>query len=124
MTEKERCYMEKTTKEKYPDEIDLYDLVLILKKRIRYVVGVFLLGVVIATVISFLMPNIYQARATLWIDSFFTQQMIENLKANQFVRDGKLSFIIPLQQGRSQDANNLSLLILNSIEFKKKIIIY
>ncbi|WP_353684461.1 Wzz/FepE/Etk N-terminal domain-containing protein [Thermodesulfovibrio sp. 3907-1M] len=108
-------------KEKYSDEIDLYELILILKKRIKYVAGVFVLGVFVAAVVSFIMPNIYQARATLWVDSFITQAMIENLKANQFVRDSKLSFIIPLQQGRSLDATNLSLSILYSAEFQKKL---
>jgi len=110
-----------TDKEKHSDEIDLYELILILKKRMKYIASVFVLGVVTAAVISFLMPDIYQARATLWVDSFLTQAMIENLKANQFIRDGKLSFIIPLQQGRSPDVNNLSLSILNSAEFQKKV---
>ncbi len=104
------------------EEIDLYELILILKKRIKYVIIPFVLGVAIATVVSFLMPNIYQARATLWVDSLLGQQLIENLERKQFTRDNKLSLIIPLQQGRSQDVNNLSLSILNSIEFKKKVL--
>ncbi len=47
------------------------------------------------------------------------QTMIENLKANQLVKDGE--FIIPLQQGRHPDVNNLSLSILNSAGFQKKV---
>ncbi|MGC8937937.1 MAG: Wzz/FepE/Etk N-terminal domain-containing protein [Thermodesulfovibrio sp.] len=115
--------MEKEFKKEtsFEDEIDFYELILIFKKRIKYVAGVFVLGVFIATVVSFLMPNIYQARATLWVDSFLIQTMIENLKANQLVKDGKLSFIIPLQQGRHPEVNNLSLSILNSAEFQKKV---
>ncbi|MGC9046367.1 MAG: Wzz/FepE/Etk N-terminal domain-containing protein [Thermodesulfovibrio sp.] len=113
--------MEKEFKKEtsFEDEIDLYELILIFKKRIKYVAGVFVLGVFIATVVSFLMPNIYQARATLWVDFFSTQTMIESLKANQLVKDGE--FIIPLQQGRHPEVNNLSLSILNSAEFQKKV---
>lgn len=113
--------MEKEFKKEtsFEDEIDFYELILIFKKRIKYVAGVFVLGVFIATVVSFLMPNIYQARATLWVDFFLTQTMIESLKANQLVKDGE--FIIPLQQGRHPEVNNLSLSILNSAEFQKKV---
>jgi LPS O-antigen subunit length determinant protein (WzzB/FepE family) len=113
--------MEKEFKKEtsFEDEIDLYELILIFKKRIKYVAGVFVLGVFIATVVSFLMPNIYQARATLWVDFFLTQTMIESLKANQLVKDGE--FIIPLQQGRHPEVNNVSLSILNSAEFQEKV---
>ncbi|BCB96281.1 hypothetical protein JZK55_12030 [Dissulfurispira thermophila] len=113
--------VENANKEAYSDEIDLYELILVFKKRIRYIVSVFVIGIAIAALISFLMPNIYQARATLWVDSFLTQAMIKNLKANQSVKDGRLSFIIPLQQNRPSDVNNLSLSILKSVEFQKKV---
>ncbi|BCB96284.1 hypothetical protein JZK55_12060 [Dissulfurispira thermophila] len=54
-----------TDKEAYSDEIDLYELILVFKKRIRYIVSVFVLGVVIAALINFFMPNIYKARPGL-----------------------------------------------------------
>lgn len=111
-----------TENEKYSDEIDLYELLVVLKRRIKYIVGVFVAGVIIATMVSFLMPNIYQARATLWVDSLLMQSILENLQLSKFKSEGKFSFIIPLQQGKSPDINNLSLSILNSLEFKKKVI--
>jgi uncharacterized protein involved in exopolysaccharide biosynthesis len=111
-----------TENEKYPDEIDIYELLLVLKKRIKYIVGVFVAGVIIATMVSFLMPNIYQARATLWVDSLLMQSILENLQLSKFKNEGKFSFIIPLQQGKSPDINNFSLAILSSLEFKKKVI--
>ena len=69
-----------THKEKHSDEIDLYELILILKKRMKYIASVFVLGVVTAAVISFLMPNIYQAKATLWVDYSLIQAIVRNLK--------------------------------------------
>jgi len=72
--------MEKGIEHKHSDEIDLYELILILKRRIKYVASVLLLGTVIATVISFLMPNIYQAKATLWVDYSLIQAIVRNLK--------------------------------------------
>jgi len=86
-----------TENEKYSDEIDLYELLLVLKRRIKYIVGVFVAGVIIATMVSFLMPNIYQARATLWVDSLLMQSILENLQLSKFKSEGKFSFIIPLQ---------------------------
>lgn len=97
---------EKESKDKDPDEIDLYELLLVLKRRIKYIIGVFLVGILIGGVVAFLSPNIYQARATLWVDS---------LIANKF------SFIIPLGQTKTPEVNNLSLSILGSSEFKKKV---
>ena len=69
-----------THKEKHSDEIDLYELILILKKRMKYIASVFVFGVVTAAVISFLMPNIYQAKATLWVDYSLIQAIVRNLK--------------------------------------------
>jgi len=57
--------VEKENKQRYEDEIDLYELLLVLKKRVKWVVGTFIIGVIMGTIISFLMPNIYEARATL-----------------------------------------------------------
>lgn len=108
---------EKTQMEKYSDEIDLYELLLVLKRRIRYIIAIFLIGLLIGGLISFLSPNIYQARATLWVDSLIAQSLIENFKAS----DNKFSLIIPLQQTKNPDVNNLSLSILNSSEFKKRV---
>lgn len=60
---------EKEQMEKYSDEIDLYELLLILKRRVRYIVALFVIGIVIGGLVAFLSPDIYQARATLWLDS-------------------------------------------------------
>ena len=65
-----------THKEKHSDEIDLF----ICKIRIKYIASVFLFEVIIAGVISFLMPNIYQAKATLWVDYSLIQAIVRNLK--------------------------------------------
>ena len=115
--------VEKELKERYEDEIDLYELLLVLKKRAKWVVGTFIIGVIVGTVISFLMPNIYQARATLWVDSLLIQSFLENLQLSNIKDTERFSFIIPLQQEKPQDINNLSLSILNSLEFKRKVLI-
>ena len=88
---------ERETKEAHEDEIDLYELLLVLKKRIKLIIAVFVLGVVAATVMSFLMPNIYHARASIWVYSSLTTS-------------------------RPPDINNMSLSILNNLEFRKKVL--
>lgn len=108
---------EKTQMEKYSDEIDLYELLIILKRRIRYIVVVFVIGIVIGGLVAFLSPNIYQARATLWVDFLIGQSIIERFNVN----DNKFLFNIPLQQTRNPEANNISLSILRSFEFKSKV---
>jgi len=67
---------ERETKEAHEDEIDLYEVLLVLKKRLKLIIAVFVLGVVAATVVSFLMPDIYQARATMLVDSSLTQAFL------------------------------------------------
>jgi len=111
---------ERETKEAHEDEIDLYELLLVLKKRIKLIIAVFVLGVVAATVMSFLMPNIYQARTIMLVDSSFTQAFLNNLQQYQFKGENKFSFIIPFQA--NQQVNNMGLAILNSLEFKKKVL--
>lgn len=114
--------IEREPKEKYSDEIDLYELLLVLKKRIKYVIAVFILGIFIGSLVAYLSPNVYQARATLWVDSYLMQSMLENLKSSDLKGDSKFLFMIPLQQEKSPDINNLSLSILNSLEFRKKVL--
>jgi len=110
-----------TVNEQYNDEIDLYELFLVLKKRFKFIATIFIIGIFIGGLIAFLSPNIYQARATLWVDSFLMQSMLENLKSN-LKGENKFSFIIPLQQNKSPEVNKLSISILNSVEFQKKVI--
>ncbi|MBC7189626.1 hypothetical protein H5U35_05365, partial [Candidatus Aerophobetes bacterium] len=105
-------------KEQYSDEIDLYELLLVLKKRLKLIVAVSFIGLLIGGLVAFLSPDIYQARATLWVDSLIGQSVIERFKTS----DSKTSFIIPLGQTKSPEVNNLSLSILNSLEFKKKVV--
>jgi len=111
---------ERETKESHEDEIDLYELLLVLKKRLKLIIAVFVLGVVAVAVVSFLMPNIYQARTTMLVDSSFTQAFLNNLQQYQFKEENKFSFIIPFQA--NQQVNNMGLAILNSLEFKKKVL--
>lgn len=111
---------ERETKESHEDEIDLYELLLVLKKRLKLIIAVFVLGVVVAAVVSFLMPNIYQARTTMLVDSSLTQAFLNNLQQYQFKGENKFSFIIPFQA--NQQVNNMGLAILNSLEFKKKVL--
>ena len=111
---------EREIKEVYEDEIDLYELLLVLKKRFKLIIAVFVLGVVAAAVVSFLMPNIYQARTTMLVDSFLTQAFLNNLQQYHFKGENKFSFIIPLQADRH--VNNMGLAILNGLEFKKKVL--
>lgn len=109
---------EQGRKEQYSDEIDLYELLLVLKKRLKLIVAVSFIGLLIGGLVAFLSPDIYQARATLWVDSLIGQSVIERFKTS----DSKTSFIIPLGQTKSPEVNNLSLSILNSLEFKKKVL--
>ena len=111
---------EREIKESHEDEIDLYELLLVLKKRLKLVIAVFVLGVVATAVLSFLMPNIYQARTTMLVDSSLTQAFLNNLQQYQFKGENKFSFIIPLQA--HQQVNNMALAILNGLEFKKKVL--
>ncbi len=113
---------ERDSKGQYSDEISLYELLLLLKKRFKYILAVFILGIFAGGLVAFFLPDIYRARATLWVDFLFTQSLLENLKSNETKTAGKLSFIIPLQQGRFQEMNNMSISILNSLEFKKKVL--
>ena len=112
---------EKETKEAHEDEVDLYELLLILKKRLKLIIAVFVVGVVAAGVISFLIPNIYHARAAIWVYSSLTTTMLKNLQLDQFGGKNKFSFIIP-SESRPPDINNLSLSILNNLGFKKKVL--
>lgn len=112
---------EREIKESHEDEIDLYELLLVLKKRLKLIIAVFVLGVVATAVLSFLMPNIYQARTTMLVDSSLTQAfLLNNLQQYQFKGENKFSFIIPLQA--HQQVNNMALAILNGLEFKKKVL--
>jgi len=111
---------EREIKESHEDEIDLYELLLVLKKRLKLIIAVFVLGVVATAVLSFLMPNIYQARTTMLVDSSLTQAFLNNLQQYQFKGENKFSFIIPLQA--HQQVNNMALAILNGLEFKKKVL--
>jgi len=111
---------EREIKESHEDEIDLYELLLVLKKRLKLVIAVFVLGVVATAVLSFLMPNIYQARTTMLVNSSLTQAFLNNLQQYQFKGENKFSFIIPLQADRQ--VNNMALAILNGLEFKKKVL--
>jgi len=112
---------EREIKELHEDEIDLYELLLVLKKRLKLIIAVFVLGVVATAVLSFLMPNIYQARTTMLVDSSLTQAfLLNNLQQYQFKGENKFSFIIPLQA--HQQVNNMALAILNGLEFKKKVL--
>jgi len=43
------------------DEIDLYELFLVVRKRLRLIMGLFMAAVVVAAVVSFLMPPVYSA---------------------------------------------------------------
>lgn len=111
---------EREIKELHEDEIDLYELLLVLKKRLKLIIAVFVLGVVATAVLSFLMPNIYQARTTMLVDFSLTQAFLNNLQQYQFKGENKFSFIIPFQA--NQQVNNMGLAILNGLEFKKKVL--
>lgn len=67
--------------------------------------------------ISFTKPNIYQARATLWVDASLPQ----TLKLTDF-KNEKFHFMFPFQKENRIEINNLAISILNSIAFKKEIV--
>lgn len=51
----------------YAEEINLYDLWKVIVKRAKLIIGLFIISVASATVISFLMPKIYQGNAVLLV---------------------------------------------------------
>lgn len=110
---------EKVVKETCKDEIDLYELLLVLKKRAKLIGAVVFASVVIATIAVFLMPNIYQARATVWVDSFLTPALIQSLQTVQSTEASKMSIIIP---ANSANINNLAISILSGLDFKRNIV--
>jgi len=117
---------EREDKELYQNEISVYEIVLIIIKRIRLILGVLIVGVVLGGVVSIILPNIYRARATLWIDYFLIhlmQSFLKSVQSGNSNEEGRLSLMVPLQQqGKSPDINNLSISILNSLGFKRKVI--
>lgn len=110
---------EKIGKQNNEDEIDLYELLLVLKRRIRLIAVLVFISVLIATVVVFLKPNIYQARATVWVDSFLTPALIQSLQTVQSTEASKMSIIIP---ANSANINNLAISILSGLDFKRNIV--
>ena len=51
----------------YEDEIDLRDYIQVIIKRRKLIIGIFLVAVIAATVISLLLPKVYQASASIMI---------------------------------------------------------
>ena len=112
---------EKTVREKYEDEIDVYELLLILKKRIKLIGAIVFISIIITTIITFLMPNIYRARAIIYVDYLLTPVLLKNLQLVQQDMSDKIHFILPVENVRPK-LNNICLSILNSVEFKNKIL--
>jgi len=116
---------EKIVREKYEDEIDIYELLLILKKRIKLIGTIVFISVIITTVITFLMPNIYRARAIIYVDYLLTPVLLKNLQLVQQGMSDKIHFILPVENvypKLNNKLNNICLSILNSVEFKNKIL--
>ena len=59
------------TKKVHEYEIDFYELLFVLKKRLKLIIAIFVLGVMDVSAVSFWMPNIYQARTTIPTSAFF-----------------------------------------------------
>jgi len=112
---------EKTIREKYEDEIGVYELLLILKKRIKLIGAIVFISIIITTIITFLMPNIYRARAIIYVDYLLTPVLLKNLQSFQQGMSDKIHFILPVENVHPK-LNNICLSILNSVEFKNKIL--
>ena len=112
---------EKIVREKYEDEIDIYELLLILKKRIKLIGAIVFISVIITTIVAFLMPNIYRARAIIYVDYFLTPVLLKNWQLVQQGMSDKIHFILPVENVHPK-LNNICLSILNSVEFKNKIL--
>ena len=116
---------EKTVREKYEDEIDVYELLLILKKRIKLIGAIVFISIIITTIVAFLMPNIYRARAIIYVDYFLTPVLLKNWQLVQQGMSDKIHFILPVENvypKLNNKLNNICLSILNSVEFKNKIL--
>lgn len=47
------------------DEITLYEIFLILKKRFKYILFIFIAGTILSTLIAYTLPNIYESQAII-----------------------------------------------------------
>jgi len=63
----------------YEDEINLYDYWKVVVKRKKLIIGLFLISVVVAAIISLLMPKIYRGEATFKITAKGMVSIIGNL---------------------------------------------
>ncbi|MGB9794738.1 YveK family protein [Caldisericum exile] len=68
------------------DEISLYEILLILKKHIKYLITIFLLGVTISVGFALLIPNKYRAEMIIYVNpSFDFLEMLETIKEKNII---------------------------------------
>lgn len=114
-------------KDPYTEEIDLYELILILKKRINVIIITTLIGFFIGLFYILTSPNIYLARASIWIDTISDNMIVRNFLEylkKEYINIKDLSFIFPFltKQQRPAYLDDFSLSVLNTLSFRKKIL--
>jgi len=63
----------------YEDEIDLYQLIQVLLKRKKLIIGIFLVAVITAIVASYLMKPVYRVSAVVAPGQIYTPEVTENV---------------------------------------------
>ena len=95
------------------DEIDLYELWLILKKRKKLILGIFLTATVLTAIVSFLMTPIYRSEATV---------IPVSSKSSGLGNLAELAAIAGVPNPSAGDESSKIIAVLNSREIKERVI--
>jgi uncharacterized protein involved in exopolysaccharide biosynthesis len=94
------------------DEISLYEILLILKKHIKYLITIFLLGVTISVGFALLIPNKYRAEMIIFANPSF--DFLEEFKEkNIIVSVGDIK--------NNSSETNIIFSLLDSYSFRKQV---
>ncbi|MEZ0322737.1 MAG: Wzz/FepE/Etk N-terminal domain-containing protein [Hydrogenothermaceae bacterium] len=107
----------------YEDEIDLYELLLILKRKLKIIVFLTFIGTSLGLLIAFLSPNIYLATAKLNVE--VNSPELIKISINEAMKNAenmvnKPAFILPINNNNNNNNNNI-VTVLNSYSFKLKV---
>lgn len=104
------------------DEVDLYQLISIIWRRKNIAVITFLVSTILGTTIAFLLPNIYQARASVHLNvdlwKYYLEEVISSIPQNE-----KLSVIMQsdTKSSKTQELTQFLVSALNGYESRLRI---
>jgi len=104
------------------DEVDLYQLISIIWRRKNIAVITFLVSTILGTTIAFLLPNIYQARATIHLNVDFWKYYLEEV-VSSISQNEKLSVIVQsdTKSSKTQELAQFLVSALNGYESRLRI---